>query len=273
MSLAKLPPSMIGGGKAPVGHALGKDTLESVGFIDTSETNKRLVGLQATYDSLNGTLTLSLPDGSSVIAEGFPTLEQLKQGREGKQGLRGLPGKPGQNGRDGRDGNEGCPGPKGDQGRPGSTGPTGPLGPTGDTGVPGPQGPTGPIGPPGRDAIIDEYAVSQVIDPLTGELIDNAWVGSNYDKNTGRITNMGRVVSPSNREAVHVVFNTPFLNKCVEINVTFLNGATNQAQTYAIYHLDPDSGTQENFLLGGFTLKATGLNLEQWDFFYSASGD
>lgn len=273
MSLAKLPPSMIGGGKAPVGHALGKATPETVDFIDTSETNKQLVGLQATYDPLNGTLTLSLPDGSSLSTEGFPTLEQLKQGREGKQGLRGLPGKPGQNGRDGRDGGEGCPGPKGDQGRPGSTGPTGPLGPTGDTGVPGPQGPTGPIGPPGRDAIIDEYLVSQLLDPLTGEPIENAWVGSNWDKNTGRLTNMGRMLQPANRETIHVVFNEPFLNKCTSLNITFLDNTTNQAQTYAIYHLDHISGTSENFLLGGFTLQSTGVNMSSWDFFYVADGD
>lgn len=273
MSLAKLPPSMINGGNAPVGHALGKNTDTSVAFIDASESAKAQAGLQASYDPLNGALSFALGDGSSMIVEGFPTLDQIKQGREGKQGLRGLQGTPGQNGRDGRDGGEGCPGPKGDQGRPGSTGPTGPLGPTGDTGVPGPMGPTGPMGPPGRDAIVDDYTVSQVLDPLTGEPLENAWIGSNWDKNTGRIQNMGRALQPAHRDTIHVVFNEPFINRCTSLHITFLDVATNQAKTYAVYHLDHISGAAENFLLGGFTLKSKGANLTSWDFFYSADGD
>lgn len=273
MALVKLPPSMISGGIAPAGHTLGKDTANSVSFIDPSDANENSGGIQANFDPLNGVLSLSLSDGSSLNVEGFPTMDQLKQGREGKQGLRGLQGTPGQGGRDGRDGGEGCPGPKGDQGRPGTTGPTGPLGPAGDTGIPGPLGPTGPMGPPGRDAIIDEYTVSQILDPLTGEPVENAWIGSNWDKNTGRLHNMGRALQPAHRDTIHVVFNEPFINRCTSLNITFLDVATNQAQTYAIYHLDHISGAAENFLLGGFTLKSKGTNLTSWDFFFSADGD
>lgn len=272
MAIQKVSPDMIEGDQQEAGQLLGIKSPNTVGFVSIEDTEQDDAGAQGKYDAETGTLSLIINDISLSIT-GFPTADQLKKGRDGKQGAAGLPGRPGQNGRDGSDGEQGCQGPKGDLGRPGNTGPTGPVGATGNTGSVGPTGPTGPIGPPGRDAIIDEYAVSQVLDSLTNEPIENAWVGSNHDKNTGYKTNFGRVILPASRDSAQIVFNTPFVNRCVSLQLTFLNKTTNQSKTYKIYHLDRDTGTAENYLLGGFTIQSTGLNVLEWDFFYTAFGD
>lgn len=270
--IQKLPPEMIDGGDADVGQVLGKNTGTSVSFIDLNDPDQDDSGTQGKFDAATGTLTIIINDVSMNIS-GFPTSDQLKAGRAGPRGQPGLAGRKGEDGRDGRDGEQGCPGAKGDRGRPGNTGPTGNMGPTGPTGEVGPTGPTGPTGPKGNDSQINEYLTAQVLDPLTNQPLTNTWIGSDYDPNTGHMVNMGRVRLPSSRNVAQVVFNKPFLNRCVSLEISFLNMNTNQAKTYAIYHIDPDTGAEENFLLGGFTLKSTGINVQDWDFFYTAHGD
>lgn len=271
MSLQKVHPSQINGGTAPQGQVLGKVTEERVGFFDPTNPIGQEQGLSIQFDSITGTLTITDSNGEQASASGLPTADQMKMGRQGPQGSTGLPGRPGRQGRDGKNGDPGCPGPRGAPGRQGPTGNTGPIGPTGDTGVPGPTGPTGPTGNPGRDAIIDEFLTSPVVDPITNAPILGAYVGSNKNPNTGFIQNFGRHKAPSSNNTVSVTFNTPFINKCVALNITFLNGSTNQARTFRIYNLD-SSAVNENLLLGGFMLKSDGLNSAAWDFFYSAEG-
>lgn len=273
MSLTKINPSLIDGGLAPIGKVLGKKTGTSVAFMDPTEAAKIPGSQGAEFDPVTGTLTIVWADGSQSNVTGLPTADQLKSGKEGKQGKDGLRGLPGQDGRDGRDGDDGCPGPRGPRGRQGPTGNTGPIGATGNTGAVGPTGPTGPTGSPGRDAAIDEYLAAQALDPVTGAVIPNAWVASNRDMNTGFTHNMGRIVNKSTTDTIHVIFNTPFINRCVSINITFLNAALNQAKTFQLYNLDGTSAVNENALLGGFTIKSTGTNTTGWDFWYTALGD
>lgn len=271
--LTKISPQFISGGDAAIGRVLGKQTATTVAFIDPQEADK-IPGAQGVqFDPVTGTLTVVWQDGSQSSTTGLPTADQLKSGREGKQGKDGLRGLPGSDGRDGVDGGEGCPGPRGPRGRNGPTGNTGPNGATGNTGAVGPTGPTGPTGSPGRDSAIDEYLTSQALDPITGAIIPNAWIGSNRDMNTGYTENMGRIVNASTTDTIHVIFNQPFLNRCLSIQVTFLNAALNQARTWQLYNLDGTSAVNENALLGGFTIKSTGTNVTGWDFFYTASGD
>ncbi|QZE57646.1 hypothetical protein pEaSNUABM17_00100 [Erwinia phage pEa_SNUABM_17] len=273
MSLTKISPALIDGGSYPVGKVLGKKTASAVEFIDPTEAAKIPGSQGAEFDTTTGTLTIVWPDGSQSSVLGLPTADQLKSGREGKQGKDGLRGLPGADGRDGRDGEDGCPGPRGPRGRNGPTGNTGPVGATGNTGAVGPTGATGPTGSPGRDAAIDEYRVSQALNPVTGAVIPNAWIGSNRDMNTGFTHNMGRVVNASTTDTIHVVFNTAFINRCISIQITFVNAALNQAKTYQLYNLDGTSAMNENALLGGFTIKSTGTNTAGWDFWYTAVGD
>ena len=273
MSLARVKSSMLDGGTSPVGNVLMKTSEKLVAFAAPAELEKIQKAGSAQFDSQAGALTIIFTDGTQATVTGLPTADQLKSGREGVQGKQGIPGTPGADGRDGRDGDPGCPGPKGERGRIGPTGETGPIGATGDTGPVGPTGPTGPTGSPGRDSAIDDYAAAQVLDPLTGQPIPNAYIASNRDLNTGFTQNMGRQIFSRNQDTVHVIFNTPFINRCASLNITFLNASVNQAKTYAIYNLDGTSATNENFLLGGFILKSTGQNVADWDFFYHATGD
>ncbi len=273
MSLILIKPSLIDGGDAPVGRVLGKQNNKSVNFIDPTES-ANIPGSQGLmFDPVTGTFTVIWPDGSQSSISGLPTADQLKSGKEGKQGKDGLRGLPGQDGRDGRDGEPGCPGPRGPRGRQGPTGNTGPIGATGNTGAVGPTGPTGPTGAPGRDAAIDQYQTAQALDPVTGAIIPNAWIGSNRDMNTGFTHNMGRIVNKSTSDTMHVIFNTPFINRCISLHITFVNAATNQAKTYQLYNLDGTSAMNENALLGGFTIKSAGVNTVGWDFWYTAVGD
>lgn len=273
MSLVKINPGLIAGGNASPGLVLGKMAGDSVGFIDPAES-AQLPGSQSiSFDTVTGTLTVVWADGSQSTVTGLPTADQLKSGREGKQGKDGLRGMPGADGRDGRDGEEGCPGPRGYQGRQGPTGNTGPIGATGNTGPVGPTGATGPTGNAGRDAAIDEYHTAQALNPVTGAVIPNAWIGSNRNLNTGFTQNMGRVVNSSTTDTINVIFNTPFINRCISINITFVNAALNQAKTFRLYNLDGTSAMNENALLGGFTIKSTGTNVAGWDFWYTAVGD
>lgn len=273
MALTKLNPALIDGGLAAAGKVLGKSTPTLVDFISPEEAANLPGSQNVQFDQQTGTLTIIWPDGSQSTVSGLPTADQLKNGREGKQGKDGVQGKAGIDGRDGVDGAEGCPGPRGGPGRQGPTGNTGPVGATGNTGSVGPTGATGPTGSPGRDSAIDEYLASQALNPVTGAVIQNAWVGSNRDMNTGFTQNMGRIVDTRTLDTVHVVYNTPFLNRCLSIQITFLNAATNQAKTYQLYELDGTSAVNENALLGGFTIKSTGMNVVGWDFFYTAVGD
>ncbi|AWY08380.1 tail fiber protein [Erwinia phage vB_EamM_Alexandra] len=273
MSLTRISPSLIDGGKDPVGKVLGKKTSTAVAFIDPQEAAKIPGAQGAQFDTNTGTLSIIWPDGSQSNVIGLPTADQLKSGREGKQGKDGLRGLSGTNGRDGRDGTDGCPGPRGPRGRNGPTGNTGPVGATGNTGSVGPTGATGPTGSPGRDAAIDEYRTAQALDPVTGAPIANAWIGSNRNMNTGFTHNMGRVVNKSTTDTLHVIFNSPFINRCISLHITFVNAATNQSKTFTLYNLDGTSAMNENALLGGFTIKSSGTNTVGWDFWYTAVGD
>jgi len=272
MGMVKVHPDMIDGQAAPVGQSLGKITGTSVGFFDANNPNPDADQAAISFDSTTGTLTVTFSNGTQKIVDGLPTADQMKEGREGKQGKQGIDGLTGNNGKDGRDGEQGCPGIRGHRGRQGPTGNTGPIGSTGDTGPVGPTGPTGPTGLTGRDAIINEYEVSQVLDPITGAPIAGAYAGSNYDPNTGFVTNFGRAVFAANQATIHVAFNRPYLNRCASLALTFLNNATNQAKTYSIYNID-GTAVLENLLLGGFQLRSTGTNTVAWDFFYTAEGD
>ncbi|AQT28577.1 putative flagellar hook-length control protein FliK [Erwinia phage vB_EamM_Yoloswag] len=273
MGIVTVKPSMISPGTSPAGQVLTKTGINAVGWANPSEIEEIPTSSSANFDSQSGTLTIIFPNGTQASVTGLPTADQLKSGREGVQGKQGIQGTPGKDGRDGRDGEPGCPGVKGDPGRNGPTGDTGPIGPTGDTGPVGPTGSTGPTGNPGRDAAIDDYAVSQVLDPLTGAAVANAYTASNRDLNTGFTQNMGRQIAAKTQDTVHVLFNTPFINRCVSLNITFLNVSVNQAKTFAIYNLDGTSAVNENFLLGGFIIKSTGQNVVDWDFFFHATGD
>lgn len=273
MALTKINTSMIDGGNAGTGLVVGKQTKDTVGFINPLEITKIPNTQDMQFDPVTGTLTVVWPDGSMTVVPGLPTSDQLKSGREGKQGKEGLRGLSGSDGRDGLDGADGCPGPRGPRGRQGPTGNTGPNGATGNTGPIGPTGPTGPTGSPGRDAVIDEYNAAQALDPVTGAVIDGAWIGSNRNLNTGFTQNMGRIVNNSKGDTVQVIFNQPFINRCISVQVTFVNAASNQAKTFRLYDLDGSSAMKENALLGGFTIKSTGANTAGWDFWYYAVGD
>lgn len=272
MTLQRIQPGMVDGGTASVGEVLGKISNQGVGFFTVGANSQTPESGQAEFDALTGTLTILFPDGSQASVSGLPTTDQMKSGREGKQGSMGLPGRPGTNGRDGKDGDPGCPGPKGSPGRMGPTGNTGAIGPTGDTGAPGPTGPTGPTGVPGRDSLINEYVVSPVLDAITGNPIVGAYQGSFRDPNSGYTRNFGRHKAPAANATVNVLFNTAFVNRCVALNITFLNVSTNQSRTFRIYNLD-GTAVNENLLLGGFVLRSDGQNVQEWDFFYAAEGD
>lgn len=272
MSLQKIDPSFISGAGGTKNQVLAKKNDLSVGFIDPAKQDPSEDKSSVQFDSATGTITVIFPDGTQKIASGLPTADQMKAGREGKQGKQGIQGNAGKDGRDGRDGEPGCPGIRGTRGRQGPTGNTGPIGPTGNTGAPGPTGVQGNTGPAGRDAIINQYEVSAVLDPLTGKEVVGAYVGSDFDPNTGRTINFGRAIAPATQSAINVAFNKPFLNRCASLTITFLNTATNQAKTYSIYNTD-GTAVKENVLLGGFMLKSTGANSVAWDFYYSAIGD
>jgi hypothetical protein len=273
MGATKIPPSMLDSQGAAVGSivkVLADDSLglgsPDSGSLASDESR------QLHFDGETGTLSLII-EGTVLKATGFPTLSQIKSGQQGPKGSDGAQGRAGQDGKDGRDGIQGCSGPKGDRGRAGVKGPTGPIGPTGATGATGPVGPTGPTGPKGKDAETNTYATAPVKDPLTGIVKPYAYEGFYADPNTGYVRNFGRMVEDAAKDTVHVIFPKPFINRCVALNVTFINPATNQSRTYALYHLDLGSGTMENFLLGGFTLQSSGINLQDWDFFWAAEGD
>lgn len=273
MALTKLKTNMIDPGRGVLGQVLTKTSDSEISLAQPSQSlDSNLIG-STQFDAATGTLTIIFPDGTQATTTGLPTSDQLKSGREGVQGKQGLPGTPGTNGRDGRDGSIGCPGPKGERGRIGPTGDTGPVGPTGDTGGIGPTGPTGPTGNAGRDAAIDDYSASSVLDPITGDVIPNAYIASNRDRNTGFTQNMGRQIFAKTQDSVHVIFNAPFLNRCASLSITFLDASVNQAKTFSLYNLDGTSATNENFLLGGFIIKSSGQNVANWDFFFHATGD
>lgn len=273
MGATKIPASMLDPQGAAVGSvvqvvatdAMGVATPDSGGLVE--DESRQLI-----YDSATGTLSLLL-EGTVLKATGFPTLDQMQSGKQGVPGKEGAQGSPGRDGKDGRDGAQGCSGPKGDRGRAGIQGPTGPIGPTGALGPTGPVGPTGPTGPKGKDGQTHEYVTNPVKDPLTGIAKPYAYEGYYADPDNGYVRNFGRMIEDNVKDTVHVVFPKAFINRCVGFSITFVNPAMNQARTYALYHLDLGTGTMENFLLGGFTLQSSGINLQDWDFFWSAEGD
>ena len=271
--LVKIGVGMLDGGTAPVGDVVGKVNDQQVGFLKPNQNGgTQAEGSSINFDTQSGTLTIIFPDGSQATANGLPTADQMRSGKQGEQGKQGIQGRAGIDGRDGRNGEQGCPGPRGSQGRMGATGNTGAVGPTGDTGAPGPTGPTGATGASGRDATIDEYVVSPVLDPITKDPILNAYQGSNKNLDSNFVQNFGRHYALASNSTVHVVYNTAFVNRCVSLQLTFLKPNSNQARTYQITNLD-GTAINENLLTGGFTLRSTGQNSEPWDFFYYAVGD
>lgn len=272
MPLVQIDPSFIDPRSGKVNQVLTKDSGNQVSFRDSNQLTDSVSLEDVSFDSLTGTLTVIFPDGSQKSVGGFPTSDQMKLGRQGEQGKRGLPGKNGKNGRDGREGEPGCPGLRGAPGRQGPTGNTGSIGATGETGAIGATGATGATGPAGRDAPVLEYEVSNALDPVTGIEIPGAYVGSDFEPVSGRITNFGRAIAPSTQSIINVAFNRPFLNRCASLTLTFLNAASNQARTYSVYNLD-GSAVRENVLLGGFMLRSNGANSVGWDFYYNAIGD
>ena len=242
-------------------------------FSVPSVTDPVAASTSYSYDSMTGVLTIQSPEGTTVRVEGFPTLAQIQAGQKGEPGADGAPGTPGADGRDGRDGEQGCPGRKGDRGRIGPTGATGAVGPTGNTGPTGEVGPTGPEGKRGTDATKEGYVVNNVVNPDTAVVYMKSYNGYNYDADSGRIINMGRVHARKERSTVNVIFAKPFINRLVSLSITFLNNTTNQAKTYKIYDLNMSDGSWENAMLGGFVLQSSGSNTEDWDFYMTAIGD
>lgn len=272
MGLVQIDPAFLDPKSGTLNQVLAKVSETRVGFRDENKSDPTASLEDVSFDITTGTLTIIFPDGSQKSVSGFPTSDQMKAGKEGKQGKQGIIGNDGKDGKDGRDGEQGCPGIRGTRGRQGPTGNTGSIGPTGETGPVGPTGGIGPTGAAGRDAIINDYEVSPVLDPLTGVAVVGAYVGSEFDPNTGRTTNFGRMVAPATQSTINVAFNRPFLNRCASLTLTFLNVASNQAKTYSIYNTD-GTAVKENVLLGGFMLRNTGTNTVAWDFYYNAIGD
>lgn len=271
--LQQISPTLIETTGATAGASLVVSPAGAAEFATAASTDPVAGTDQYSYDPMTGTLTVRNPDGALTTVSGFPTLSQIQAGQKGEPGVDGAPGTPGADGRDGKDGEQGCPGRKGDRGRMGPTGPTGAVGPTGNTGPTGEIGPTGPVGERGTDATVEEYVANNVVDPDTSRVYMKSYDGFNYDKDSGRITNMGRVHARKERNTVNVVFAKPFINRLVSLSITFLNNTTNQAKTYKIYDLNMSDGSWENSMLGGVVLQSTGTNSDDWDFFFTAIGD
>lgn len=113
---------------------------------------------KATYDALAGALTMKLRNGTTILLEGFPTINTIGTGPRGPTGPGGREGRDGLNGEHGKAGPTGCMGPEGPRGRQGPAGEMGPHGPT------GPAGPDGPTGPAGQDGIVQTWIQSK--DPM-----------------------------------------------------------------------------------------------------------
>ena len=272
--LMKIDPSMLDASGSELGDVLQATVAGSTLALEAfSPTTPVETGFSLIFDSDTGVLTANLEDGSIIKATGFPTLKDIKEAKTGAQGIQGDQGKAGVDGRDGKDGDQGCAGVKGDRGMAGPTGPTGPIGPTGNTGPTGDLGPTGPQGKAGRDATIDEYSAAPVLNPLTNEVYTYAYEGYIYDSNNGVKRNLGRRIFPKTQDTVEVAFKNPFSNRCLSIQITFLDQTSNQAMTYQIYGQNLSDSSYENAMLGGFSLKSTGTNQKVWDFYYVAEGD
>ncbi len=161
MALTKPPVDMISahGDEDEVDIKVGED-----GYLQTTRQISSTVSEVATasYDEIQGVLTLTFANERQLLVKGFPTRTTLLPGEEGPQGQEGDAGKDGDDGKDGERGEEGCQGPEGppgplgqpgSDGRDGLPGPPGPTGPTGPTGPKGPTGPTGPQGPTGLQGL------------------------------------------------------------------------------------------------------------------------
>ena len=103
------------------------------------------------YDSVAGTLVLTLPEYGNVTVTGFPRLADMGQGPSGRDGAAGAEGLAGLTPRDGRQGSDGCIGQIGEEGKEGRPGARGVQG------LQGPIGPTGPRGATGKDGKFAVY--------------------------------------------------------------------------------------------------------------------
>lgn len=273
MVMQKINPVLIGTGQAPEGSRLAAHSGVAT-FVPPGESDPQFDGVATySYDAQTGTMTVLYPDGRMQRVEGFVRISDLQQAMKGDPGIEGTPGIHGKDGRAGKDGEQGCPGRKGDRGRMGPTGGTGARGSTGDTGPTGDFGPTGPTGPSGKDAIKPDYNTVVYVDPDTDVPYPQAFLGYDHDVMTGRIFNSGRIIARSLRDTVNVTFLKPFQNHVLSIQITFLNSVTNQAKTFKLYNKAREDGTLENNMLGGFVIKCTGVNTDDWDFFFTALGD
>lgn len=272
--LQQVKPAMIDARGVDDGSALQADG-EQAKFKKPAPNDDSPPREQLSFDATTGVLTIRYTDGQTATVSGFPTTAQISKGRKGDPGRRGEDGRPGNDGRNGRDGLPGCPGRKGDRGRVGPTGPTGAVGPTGITGPTGPVGPTGPKGATGADAPTSIYNVVNFKDPDTEIAYPDAFIGSEFDPATRRIRNFGRVKARQLRDTINVVFERQFVNRCVSLQLTFVDADCNQSKKYALYTEDGQALTSgpENLMLGGFVIKVSTPNDRAWDFFFEAIGD
>lgn len=152
--------------KTPLGMLEAKGTPDSdVRFtgqevVAQPDKNINNTGIKnASYDSLTGTLTLTLVNEEVIEIDGFFTADDAGSGPEGLQGIDGTDGADGLLGKDGLQGPQGCQGP------PGTPGATGPKGVQGLQGEKGNRGDEGKKGNDGDDGVIDVYI--QTEDPGT----------------------------------------------------------------------------------------------------------
>lgn len=142
VSLSLIAPDKLSGNIVAAGNSLAVSPLDNV---PTS--------LDGVYDSVNGILTIDIPNVGRVSIGGFSTSNSSTNissipGSDGRNGIDGLLG------RDGLTGQRGCRGPQGKPGRPGVRGPRGLDGP------PGPTGATGQRGLKGEDGRVQIFIQS-----------------------------------------------------------------------------------------------------------------
>ena len=147
MSLTRTPIDLIEATGAP-----GTDVQfdgKNLFLADPEQTQVSLAG--ASYDNINGVLTIQLSNGDEIQVPGFLTTGSIGDAVQGLQGPVGPSGADGLVGVAGPQGPQGCQGPPGPAGRTGSPGVQGIQGPT------GPEGPQGEKGDTGDDGVVQMY--------------------------------------------------------------------------------------------------------------------
>ena len=111
--------------------------------VDTTSADTEL---SASFDNVQGILTLTIPKLGTVRAGGFPTSSDVGLGTKGDSGSGGRDGVDGTVGIDGQRGADGCIGPQGQRGeggKQGIRGQQGQKGYAGNQGIKGDQGDAG----------------------------------------------------------------------------------------------------------------------------------